>query len=184
MYRSARDLVYAINGLKDGVYYRYPNPRTSTVIRIMNVQLPEGPITIKRFNPYKSQPEISADTQTISPQMLWRVAGAIQPGTPLNIDRIFVQQLGRGLRISPGKDKVIVLDFVSDIRRFAAGIELKDELAKADKYIKLGTPVHFVNQAGEDKRAEHFLREWIKDVAEVQDADEDAHILKYPPPLS
>jgi type II restriction enzyme len=54
----------------------------------MNVQLPEGPITIKRFNPYKSQPEISADTQTISPQMLWRVAGAIQPGTPLNIDRI------------------------------------------------------------------------------------------------
>jgi superfamily II DNA or RNA helicase len=98
--------------------------------------------------------------------------------------RIFVQQLGRGLRISPGKDKVIVLDFVSDIRRFAAGIELKDELAKADKYIKLGTPVHFVNQAGEDKRAEHFLREWIKDVAEVQDADEDAHILKYPPPLS
>lgn len=30
--------------------------------------------------------------------------------------RIFIQQLGRGLRISEGKDKVIVLDFVSDIR--------------------------------------------------------------------
>lgn len=26
--------------------------------------------------------------------------------------RIFIQQLGRGLRISEGKDKVIVLDFV------------------------------------------------------------------------
>ena len=37
--------------------------------------------------------------------------------------RIFVQQLGRGLRLAPGKDKVIVLDFVSDIRRFAAGLE-------------------------------------------------------------
>ena len=34
--------------------------------------------------------------------------------------RIFVQQLGRGLRLAPGKDKVIVLDFVSDVRRFAA----------------------------------------------------------------
>ena len=33
--------------------------------------------------------------------------------------RIFVQQLGRGLRLSEGKDKVIVLDFVSDIRRMA-----------------------------------------------------------------
>ena len=39
--------------------------------------------------------------------------------------RIFVQQLGRGLRIAPGKEKVIVLDFVSDIRRFAAGLDLK-----------------------------------------------------------
>lgn len=38
--------------------------------------------------------------------------------------RIFIQQLGRGLRISEGKDKVIVLDFVSDIRRFAAGIHI------------------------------------------------------------
>ena len=42
--------------------------------------------------------------------------------------RIFIQQLGRGLRISDNKEKVIVLDFVSDIRRFAAGLELKDGL--------------------------------------------------------
>ena len=33
--------------------------------------------------------------------------------------RIFVQQLGRGLRVSRQKDKVIVLDFVSDLRRVA-----------------------------------------------------------------
>lgn len=33
--------------------------------------------------------------------------------------RIFVQQLGRGLRISPRKKKVVVLDFVSDLRRLA-----------------------------------------------------------------
>lgn len=44
--------------------------------------------------------------------------------------RIFIQQLGRGLRLSKNKEKVIVLDFVSDIRRFAAGINLKDGLAE------------------------------------------------------
>ena len=35
--------------------------------------------------------------------------------------RIFIQQLGRGLRISDDKDKVIVLDFVSD-KTSVAGI--------------------------------------------------------------
>ena len=45
--------------------------------------------------------------------------------------RIFIQQLGRGLRLAPGKEKVIVLDFVSDIRRFAAGLDLKDKLEAA-----------------------------------------------------
>lgn len=44
--------------------------------------------------------------------------------------RIFIQQLGRGLRLSKDKEKVIVLDFVSDIRRFAAGIDLKDSLVE------------------------------------------------------
>src|SRR3954465_1592567 len=43
--------------------------------------------------------------------------------------RIFIQQLGRGLRLADDKTKVIVLDFVSDIRRFAAGLELKDQLS-------------------------------------------------------
>ena len=38
--------------------------------------------------------------------------------------RIFVQQLGRGLRITPRKSRVVVLDFVADVRRVAAGIEL------------------------------------------------------------
>jgi|TARA_B100002003_G_scaffold48395_1_gene43534 superfamily II DNA or RNA helicase len=97
--------------------------------------------------------------------------------------RIFVQQLGRGLRVSPGKDKVIVLDFVSDIRRFAAGLELKNKLASAQRYLRLGNPVKFVNRTGEDPRAEGFLKEWLRDVAAIQDAGEDDHILKFPPDL-
>ncbi len=95
--------------------------------------------------------------------------------------RIFVQQLGRGLRISPGKEKVIVLDFVSDVRRFAAGLELKEKLSASPRYIKLGSPIKFVNKTGEDTKAEKFLKEWLKDVATIQDAGEDEYLLKFPP---
>src|SRR6188472_131393 len=42
--------------------------------------------------------------------------------------RIFVQQLGRGLRLREGKDKVVALDFVSDIRRIAALLNLRRSL--------------------------------------------------------
>jgi hypothetical protein len=34
---------------------------------------------------------------------------------------------------------------------------------------------------GEDQQGEHFLREWLGDLAAVQDAGEDAQILRYPP---
>ena len=43
--------------------------------------------------------------------------------------RIFVQQLGRGLRVTPTKKSVLVLDFVADIRRIAEGARLNRERA-------------------------------------------------------
>jgi superfamily II DNA or RNA helicase len=99
--------------------------------------------------------------------------------------RIFVQQLGRGLRVADGKEKVIVLDFVSDIRRFAAGIDLQNQLrGSCPSYISLGNQVRFMNVSGEDKRAEAFLREWLEDVAAVEAAGEDENVLRFPPPLS
>lgn len=98
--------------------------------------------------------------------------------------RIFVQQLGRGLRITEDKNKVIVLDFVSDIRRFAAGLEIKSQLSHAPRYIQLNNPVKFVNKIGEDHRAENFLKVWLDDVATIQDAGEDDHVLKFPPDLA
>ena len=101
--------------------------------------------------------------------------------------RIFIQQLGRGLRISEGKDKVIVLDFVSDIRRFAAGISLKDSLAapnKAPTRIDLPNKVTFMKVGGEDAETESFLRQWLEDVVAIADSDEeDESVLKYPPLL-
>lgn len=41
--------------------------------------------------------------------------------------RIFIQQLGRGLRIHPDKQFVTVLDFVADVRRISAGIRMNQE---------------------------------------------------------
>jgi len=98
--------------------------------------------------------------------------------------RIFVQQLGRGLRIASGKEKVIVLDFVSDVRRFAAGLDLQNKLQEGPQYITIGSRVRFMNAGGEDRRAESFLREWLEDVAAIESAGEDDHVLKFPPPLS
>ncbi|MEZ9525859.1 DEAD/DEAH box helicase family protein [Enterovibrio norvegicus] len=102
--------------------------------------------------------------------------------------RIFIQQLGRGLRLSSGKDKVIVLDFVSDIRRFAAGISLKDSLGEADgplpgRPVRLRLPykVSFCKVGGEDPKTESFLRQWLDDVAAIEEASEDASVLKFPP---
>jgi len=104
--------------------------------------------------------------------------------------RIFIQQLGRGLRIREGKDKVLVLDFVSDIRRFAAGIDLKDSLegqgtdTKGNAVrITLPHSVKFKRVGGDDEKTETFLRQWLEDVAAIESADEDASVLKYPPPI-
>lgn len=93
--------------------------------------------------------------------------------------RIFIQQLGRGLRLAEGKDKVIVLDFVSDVRRFAAGLELKSAIEGMP--IKLNHRVEFRRYGEIDKRAESFLREWLQDIAEVEDMGENTAELKYPP---
>ncbi len=104
--------------------------------------------------------------------------------------RIFVQQLGRGLRISAGKEKVIVLDFVSDIRRFAAGIDMKDQLLSPDGpsagnpvRIKIHHKVSFRKAGEEDPHTEAFLRQWLEDVAAVENAGEDTGVLRFPPEL-
>lgn len=96
--------------------------------------------------------------------------------------RIFIQQLGRGLRISDDKEKVIVLDFVSDIRRFAAGLNLKDQLSiKTSTRVDIPNKVTFRKVGGEDPQTERFLREWLDDVASIENSNEDSSILKYPP---
>lgn len=92
--------------------------------------------------------------------------------------RIFVQQLGRGLRLSAGKEKVIVLDFVSDIRRMAEMVDMNNE-AKAKGaerevvYLRDG----FVSFS--DARVETFVNMWLEDVADLSGSDDEVK-LKFP----
>ena len=89
--------------------------------------------------------------------------------------RIFVQQLGRGLRISEGKEKVIVLDFVSDIRRMAEMIEMNNEgKEKGAEHEVLYLRNGFVSFS--DARMEKFVKVWLEDVADLGDSSEETKL--------
>lgn len=87
--------------------------------------------------------------------------------------RIFVQQLGRGLRVSPMKDKVIVLDFVSDLRRVAEVIRL-DRAAREGPIERLGLGNRIINF--HDASAGGFIMEWMKDQADLLLREGDARL--------
>ena len=89
--------------------------------------------------------------------------------------RIFVQQLGRGLRLSEGKEKVIVLDFVSDIRRMAEMIEMNNEgKAKGAEKEVLYLQEGFVSFS--DAKVENFVNVWLEDVADLSGSDDEVKL--------
>lgn len=90
--------------------------------------------------------------------------------------RIFIQQLGRGLRISPVKDKVIVLDFAADIRRIHSTLDLTQS---ADKENVERMLLSHVNVAFSDRSMGNFFYEWIADMGNIQDMEED-EVVKMP----
>ncbi len=79
--------------------------------------------------------------------------------------RIFVQQLGRGLRVSPEKDKVLVLDFVTDLRRLAEVSELERLAQRNAPTEKMPLGGHLVQFS--DHSAGSMLMEWVKDQASL-----------------
>ena len=85
---TAYNLVRAISQLPRNVNYNYINPRTPGLIHIENVLLPAGPIQIRRWNPTKGETYANARVESISSEMIWRVANAINVGDPINLDRI------------------------------------------------------------------------------------------------
>jgi superfamily II DNA or RNA helicase len=98
--------------------------------------------------------------------------------------RIFVQQLGRGLRVSPGKKNVIVLDFVTDIRRIAEVIEL-DKAARGGPLERLGLGSRIVQF--NDASAGSFLQEWMLDQASLFLRESDSTLelpeFEFPAPI-
>lgn len=99
--------------------------------------------------------------------------------------RIFVQQLGRGLRVSPGKKNVIVLDFVTDLRRVAEVVEL-DRAVKGDAVEHLGLGGRLISFS--DRSAGSFLREWMLDQASLFLREDDPKLelpeFDFPPPVA
>jgi hypothetical protein len=85
---SASNLVAFINQLDKNQVYNYINPGTKGLIKIEGIDLPEGPIRIKRWTPSKGETESEKSVDTISSEMIWRVANAINPEQPINLDRV------------------------------------------------------------------------------------------------
>lgn len=85
---TASNLVQFIAQLPKNLQYPYINPRTRTHVLIEGVEKPEGPVRIRRFNPAKGESPSEAVIETISSEMLWRVANAVRENIPFNLDRI------------------------------------------------------------------------------------------------
>lgn len=85
---TAANIVCAISQLPRDRVYNYISNQNSAVISIVDVVRPEGPITIRRYNPAKGQTFDTARDESISSQMIWRIANAIRQNEPINFDRI------------------------------------------------------------------------------------------------
>lgn len=83
------NLVNAIANLPKNRQFDYVNESNAGKIVIDSIKLPEGPIRFKRFNPTKGETLRDAKVDSISSQMLWRLANAIQEDAPINLDRVF-----------------------------------------------------------------------------------------------
>lgn len=91
--------------------------------------------------------------------------------------RIFVQQLGRGLRLRRGKTHVEVLDFVSDIRRLAEVYDMREQVSEEEiEQVSVGR-----NQfVFEDLQVRDLLEQWMADVGDLGGADDSVR-LEFPP---
>lgn len=89
--------------------------------------------------------------------------------------KVFLQQLGRGLRTHQDKDAVIVLDFVADIRRIAEITKIEEGIKSKEKeHLKHHNKIDFI-----DKKAEKLMDEWIKDISNL-DREDDRAKFEYP----
>jgi hypothetical protein len=88
--------------------------------------------------------------------------------------------------LKDGKEKVVVLDFVTDIRRFAEGLALGRAL-DADgprpgdsRTVDINHKVRFMRRTDEDMDSAEFLKIWLGDIDSIAGAGDDASVLKFP----
>lgn len=86
---TASNLVSAISRLPRDREFNYINERNSGRIVIEAIQQPEGPVSIRRYDPAKGQTPENSKVESISSQMLWRLANSLTNGKPVHIDRVF-----------------------------------------------------------------------------------------------
>ena len=92
--------------------------------------------------------------------------------------RIFVQQLGRGLRVAEHKEKVVVLDFAADVKRLAAIHNLQSAM-EGDGEVEV-VPYHKNSISFTDQGCKALIEEWIKDAADLETRTDESR-LQFPP---
>ena len=90
---------------------------------------------------------------------------------------IFLQQLGRGLRLAEGKEKVLILDYVADIKRIAATVEIDNEVSK-DRDKEILRDNFGITFSSQD--AKNFFDEYLRDRAQIIEDDSDDKIILFP----
>ena len=85
---TAGNIVAFINQLNHNNSFNYINPKTKGLIKIVSIDLPEGPIRIKRWNPSKGEIESQKKIESISPEFIWRIANSFSEDQPINFERI------------------------------------------------------------------------------------------------
>lgn len=91
--------------------------------------------------------------------------------------RIFIQQLGRGLRLRVGKERVTVLDCVSDVRRIAEVSSFRAQVEAGE------SEVLSINRSSfdfEDQGVRSLIQQWVADVGDLATAA-DMVRLEFPP---
>lgn len=85
---TAGNIVAFIKQLNKNNYYNYIHKSTKGVIKIVSVDGSEGPIKIKRWVPSAEKNEANTKVESISSEMIWRIANAFLPNYPINFDRV------------------------------------------------------------------------------------------------
>ena len=84
---TASNIVKAILNLPKNEWFEYINQKTTSQVRVTSAAGPEGPIYVERRNPTRHGNGV-AKKATLSSAMIWRIANAYTPNTPINFDRV------------------------------------------------------------------------------------------------